>query len=76
MRQGKAEPAGDSVYKLTAPNQGDAFIAIRKNDAGKWVAVLKNAADGPDAVVGEKSYDTPMDAWYAAFELYRTALVV
>ncbi len=68
-RIGKAEPAGDNVYKLTAPNQGEAFIAIRRNDAGKWVAALRTSADGADLAVTEKSYDTPSDAWYAAFDV-------
>jgi hypothetical protein len=76
MRQGKAESAGDNMYKLTAPNQGEAFIAIRRNDAGKWIAALRTSADGSDLAVTDKGCDTTSDAWYAAFELYRRALVV
>jgi hypothetical protein len=75
MRQGKAESAGDNVYRLTAPNLPETFISVR-SEGSAWTAVVRSSADGPEVATGEKSYDNLPDAWSAAFELYRTALVV
>lgn len=76
QRQGKAEPAGDSTYRLTAPQQGEAFITIRPGDDGRWAAALRLAADGPDVAATPPQFRTPGEAWEAAFELYRQSLVV
>jgi hypothetical protein len=76
MRQGKAEPAGDNVYRLTAPNLPESYISIRAAGDKQWAGVLRSVLDGPDVAVTEKSYGNPVDAWYAAFELYRNHLVV
>ncbi len=76
QRQGKAEPAGDHTYRLTAPILPEAFISIRPGENGRWAAALRTAADGPDLAVTEPVFETPGDAWAAAFELHRTHLVV
>jgi len=47
QRQAKMEPAGTNTFRLTAPNQGEAFIIIERADNGHWSAGLKTAADGP-----------------------------
>jgi hypothetical protein len=70
-RQGKAEPAGENTYRLTAPNQQEAFICIRSAENGRWSAALRLAADGPDAATTAPEFDNEADAWQAAFELYR-----
>jgi hypothetical protein len=70
-RQGKAEPAGENTYRLTAPNQQEAFICIRPAEGGRWSAALRLTADGPDAAATEPAFDKEVDAWEAAFELYR-----
>ena len=75
QRQGKAEPAGDNAYRLTAPNLKEAFISIRKSERGGWTAALRPNADGTEVAVSEHDYEDPQDAWGAAFELYRNALV-
>jgi hypothetical protein len=75
QRQCKAEPVGDNVLKLTGPNLGESFIAIRKGENGRWQAAFRSAADGPDLAVAEPEQDTPEDAWEAAFELYRVNVV-
>lgn len=75
QRQAKAEPAGENVYKLTAPQLGDAFITIRKDASGRWAAIFRQAADGPDIEATEPIYETPGEAWGAAFEIYRRRLV-
>ena len=68
--------AGANTYRLTAPNQGEAFIAIRQGDNGQWSAALRQTADGPDVVATESEFATPGEAWEAAFELYRTRVIV
>jgi hypothetical protein len=75
QRQAKAEPAGPDTFRLTGPNLGEAFISIRRSDNGRWSAALRSAADGPDLVATEPEFETPTDAWGAAFELYRTQVV-
>ena len=74
QRQGKAEPAGDNAYRLIAPNQGEAFISIHPGD-GHWSAALRLAATGPD-VATAAGFEHPGNAWEAAFELYRTTVIV
>jgi hypothetical protein len=76
QRQAKAEAAGDNVYRLTAPQLSEAFITIRAGPEGSWSAVLRQNADGPDIATSAAEYDNPMDAWGAAFELYRNHVVV
>jgi len=74
-RQAKAEPAGDNTYRLSAPNQEDAFINIHQADNGRWSAVLRTSVDGPALAVTEPEYETTGEALAAAFELYRSHVV-
>jgi hypothetical protein len=75
-RQGKAEPAGEHTYKLTAPQAAsEAFITIHQASNGKWSAALRQTADGPALTVTDADFDRPGDAWSAAFELYRQHVV-
>lgn len=76
QRQAKADPAGTDTFRLSAPNLGEAFITIRKEENGRWSAALKNAADGPDVASTGPDFATPGEAWEAAFELYRLSFVV
>lgn len=76
QRQGKAEKVGEDVYRLTAPQLADYFIAIRRGEDGRWTAALRAQADGPDLAVTEPADQSRGDAWGAAFELYRTHVVV
>ena len=75
QRQAKAEPAGDNVYRLSGPNLGEWFIAIRRGDNSRWLAALRQTADGADVAATGPEFETPGDAWAAAFELYRTHVV-
>jgi hypothetical protein len=75
QRQGKAEPAGENCYRLTAPNMKEAFIGIRADLAGGWIGFLRQTADSPSLDTSPGS-STTQDAWAAAFELYRIVLVV
>jgi hypothetical protein len=77
QRQGKAEPAGTDTYRLTAPNAPrEAYISIRPGENGRWSAALQLAADGPDVAVTPAEFSSRLDAWEAAFELYRQHEVV
>jgi hypothetical protein len=75
QRQGKLEAAGDDLYKLTAPNLGEAFVGARA-DGGRWRGFVRQAAAGPDLTVTEASYETRPEAIATAFELYRRAFIV
>ncbi len=75
QRQGKAEPAGENCYRLTAPNMKEAFIGIRADQSGGWVGFLRQTADGADLDTSP-GWPSAQDAWAAAFELYRIILVV
>ena len=76
QRQGKAEPAGENTYRLTAPNMGEAFIRIQRDNSGKWSASLRETSEGPDLELSAPEWENEPEAWQAAFEYYRTALVV
>jgi hypothetical protein len=76
QRQAKAEPAGPDTYRVTAPNQREAFLSIRQGAGGRWGAALRLTADGPEAAATDATYNTPGEAWDAAFELYRRELVI
>ena len=75
QRQGKAEAAGDNLLRLTAPNMGEAFIGIQANGDGAWSAFLREWADR-EPVAQDGPFVSAVDAWSAAFELYRSVLVV
>jgi hypothetical protein len=75
MRQGKAEAAGEKVYRLTAPNLPETFIALQAESDG-WKPVVRSSAEGGEIATGEKSYAALSDAWNTAFELFRRAVVV
>jgi hypothetical protein len=76
QRQAKAEPAGDNTYQLTGPNLREAFINIRRAEGGRWAAALRYLPDGPEVTATESVIDTAYDAWEAAFEIYRSQVVV
>jgi len=75
-RQGKAESAGERVFKLTAPNLLEAFISIRPAENGNWQGVVRTKADGPDVAITEPEFLAPGEALEAAFELYRGYVVI
>ncbi|HEV3202866.1 MAG TPA: hypothetical protein VGY77_00715 [Gemmataceae bacterium] len=76
QRQGIAEPAGTDVVKLTAPNLKPAFITIQKGENGLWSAGVRLEEGGPLIAATELEFPRPQEAWDAAFELYREAVVV
>jgi hypothetical protein len=76
LRQGKAEPAGEEIYRVTAPNLGEAFIGIRKDENGRWLPILRQSAGGPNLAEVPEGFAIAQEAWDAAFELYRVHVVV
>jgi hypothetical protein len=75
-RQCKAEPIGEDTLKVTGPNLGEAFLRIVKGDGGHYSAALRMTADGPDVAVTPPEICDAREAWDAAFELYRTHVIV
>jgi hypothetical protein len=75
QRQGKAELARENTFRLTAPNMGEAFISIQRDQEAPWSATLRQTADGPLLAATQAEFPTPIEAWEAAFELYRISLV-
>ena len=76
QRQAKSEAAGENTYRLSGPNLREAFISIRRADNGRWSAALRYTLDGPEVDATEPVIDTAYDAWEAAFEIYRTHVIV
>ena len=76
QRQAKLEPAGENTFKAVAPQQGDAYLLIRRGENGFWSAVVRLKADGEDVAATPAEHETPGAAWDAAFELYRRLAIV
>lgn len=77
QRQCKAEPAGDeNTLKVSGPNLGEAFLRIERGENNRWRASLRPSADGPETAATEAEFEDAVDAWEAAFELYRTHVIV
>src|SRR5262245_65900506 len=69
-RQGKAEPAGDNLLKLTGPNMGEAYVGIRAVDGG-WRVLARARQDSDDVDRTHAPTADVTDAWGPAFELFR-----
>ena len=66
----------DHTFKVTAPNQGEAYLVVRPTDGGRWEVGVRPTPDGADLAVTGPDFATEGEAWEAAFELYRRTLVV
>lgn len=75
QRQCKAELSGEDTLKVTGPNLGEAFLRIARGDAGRYLAAVRLAADGPDVAATPAEFEHPHQAWDVAFELYRTHVI-
>ena len=76
QRQCKAEPVGgDQMLKVSGPNLAEAFIHVKKQD-DHWLAGLRLKADGDDVATARSAKPSEHAAWDAAFELYRTHVIV
>jgi len=76
QRQAKLDPTGENTFKVTAPNQGEAYLHIWAGENGRWGAAVRATLDGPNLDATGTEFETQDDAWDAAFELYRRTLVV
>ena len=45
-------------------------------DGGRWRATLRLTPDGPPVRGGDEDYPSDQAAWDAAFEFYRTQVIV
>ena len=76
QRQCKAEPVeGRQMLKVSGPNLVEAFIHVR-HDENRWKVGLRRTADGDDLATAESDKPSEHAAWDAAFELYRTHVIV
>ena len=76
QRQCKADAAGDdNTLKVSGPNLGEAFIGIARGENNRWRAFLRPSADAAETAT-EPEFENPSDAWEAAFELFRTNVIV
>jgi hypothetical protein len=76
MRQGKVhDTETKELRRLTAPNLPDWFIEVREEN-GAFRAALRQTPDGPEVASAHVMAANPMDAWYAAFELYRKHVII
>lgn len=76
QRQCKAEPVeGRQMLKVSGPNLVEAFIHVRREDS-RWKVGLRKSADGDDVATAESEKPSEHAAWDAAFELYRTHVIV
>jgi hypothetical protein len=77
QRQCKVEPAGnDNTVRVSGPNLGEAYLSICRDENQLWRAVLRLAVDGPEVSATRPELESPHEAWEAAFELYRSHLIV
>ncbi len=75
QRQCKLEALEEGLFRAVGPNLAEGFLGVRQSEGGHWTPVFRLAKDGPDLSAGEQ-FDTPKEAWDAAFELYRVNVVV
>jgi len=77
QRQCKYEPAGsENTLKVSGPNLSDAYISIRPGPNQLWQAELRLSPDGPVVAATPAEIPDVRAAWDAAFELYRSHMIV
>jgi hypothetical protein len=78
QRQVKAEPAGESAVKLTAPNLPSHELAIEGASPDWKARVYRLPAEGQKILVAEREFAAPgvEAAWQNAYELYRQQVII
>ena len=76
QRQANAEEAAPNIVRVSGPNLKEAFVGIRATEDGRWAAFVRTQLDGPDLSATPSTLDTAYAAWEAAFEIYRTQMIV
>ena len=76
QRQAKAEEVGNGTYKVSGPNLNPGVILVRMSDDMRWQAALKADPSGTDVVATDSVFSNAREAMAAAFELYRTHMIV
>jgi len=77
QRQAKAEEAGPNLVRVSGPNLKESFVGIRE-EAGRWVAFLRAAADEPDtySYTASPHIQSAAAGWDTAFEIYRNQMII
>jgi hypothetical protein len=73
--QARREATGANRYRVTAPNLGGPFVALRAEAEACCERVIQQTADGLFAATGA-GFDWPRDTWETAFESCRQQAVV
>ncbi|MGE3806788.1 MAG: hypothetical protein AB7K24_19135 [Gemmataceae bacterium] len=76
QRQIKMESLDEQLMRLTGPNLPEEFIGIRKGENGLWLGYVRSEREGEDVASCPPEHARALDAWYAAFELYRNLVIV
>lgn len=81
QRQVKAEQVNDATVRLAAPQLPVYELEVRPTgDDHRWLAVVYEAAPegGERKLVTQysASFDSPMTAWEAGYELFRKAVLI
>jgi hypothetical protein len=76
-RQGKAEEVAPGLVKTSAPNLKEWYVGLDRLPDGRWLAHVRETADGPDAATQELDASlAEYEAWEAAFEVYRNVVII
>ena len=75
QRQAKAEEIQQGSYKVSGPNLPEAVVSIRMGDDLRWHGFLQAKRDGPEMAT-TTAFQTAKEALSAAFDLYRTNMIV
>lgn len=75
QRQAKAEELSRGCYKISGPNLPEGIISIRIGDELMWRGSLQSNSGEKD-IATSGQYSTATEALAAAFELYRSHMIV
>jgi hypothetical protein len=76
-RQGKVEEVSAGLVRVSGPNLAEWYVGLMREPDGRWVASVRKTADAPADVTQELDPSlAEYEAWEAAFEVYRTHVII
>jgi hypothetical protein len=76
QRQAKVEEINPGTYQVTGPNLNPGVVIVRKDENLQWQAAVKADINGPDVATTDAVFPNSREAVAAAFELYRTEMII
>ena len=65
------------AWSRRAPNLKEWYVGLDRLPGGRWLAHVRETADGPDAATQELDASlAEYEAWEAAFEVYRNVVII